>query len=116
MKRRATVLFSGLLALLFFARGAAALCPPPERDHGCCDKPSPAAPEKPCPEMACCQTLPPAAPAVAPAVAGAAHLPVGPALPLPAGGTFDVFEYADGGPPGPPVRSHSGLSPPVLLG
>lgn len=114
--RRSRAVLSGLLALLFVARGAAALCPPPERDHGCCDKPAPAAPQKPCPEMACCQAVPPAAPAVAPSVACAAALPAAPALPIPPGSSFYAQSSSDGGPPGSPVRSHSGLSPPALLG
>lgn len=116
MKRLTKGFLSVLLALAFLSRGAVALCPPKTTEHGCCDKSAPAAPQTPCSEMLCCQVVPTAAPAVAPAADCLALLPAAPAFKLPASTSFAVCSPTDSGPPGPLIQSHSGLSPPALLG
>lgn len=116
MKRLTECFLSGLLALAFVSRGATALCPPKTMEHGCCDKSAPAAPQTPCAEMACCQVVPAASPAALPAAHGVALLTAAPAIAVPASTSFALCSPTDSAPPGPLVQSHSGLSPPALLG
>ena len=116
MKRLTKGVLSALLALAFLSRGAAALCPPKAMEHGCCDKSAPAAPQTPCAEMACCQVVPPASPAVVPAADNVALLTPAPAFVVPASTSLALCSPTDSVPPGPPIQSHSGLSPPALLG
>lgn len=117
MIRLTKPLLSVALSLAFLARGAAAFCPPKAEAHGCCDKPAPAAPQTPCPEMACCQIAPAtAAPALGHQADFVLALPAGPCLPVSARPSFIVFASSDSGPPGPRVQSVADRSPPALLG
>lgn len=117
MKRLTKGLFAVLLAFAFLSRGAVAFCPSKPADHGCCDKPAPAAPQTPCPEMACCRLV---AATAAPALGRVNHLlafrPPAPLLTRPVSVSFVVPIYSDSSPPGPPVQSSSSRSPPALLG
>jgi hypothetical protein len=117
MKRLTKAFLSGFLALAFVSRGAAALCPPKALEHGCCDKPAPAAPQTPCPEMACCQILPAAAAPASSTVQDLVVLiPYAPRFAETSERSSVVSIRTDGSPPGPAVSSSCSRAPPALLG